>query len=194
MRRVNRKHLDVFVTHTLTQSRTLSWCCDNCSLTWAWQWPVWAFLSDRKHLHDHKSGKPACHGSEKKIKTKSTMISDDTQVRVQKEKWHTWLSALHHLWAGRTWRRSSWPIRRAPRRSSSPPPRCSFPAPYPGGTSITFASLCQNDLMHPTIFHAHQINYNVVINKHSELEKWHSISVRKFVSNFVSGLKTPRNV
>lgn len=80
-----------------------------------------------------KVGNQPVRDQRKRSTIKSTMTSSDTRVRVQTEKWHTWLSALRHLWAGKIWRRSSWPIPHAPRSSSCPPPRCSSLALYPGG-------------------------------------------------------------
>lgn len=50
----------------------------------------------------------------------------------------TWLSALRRLWAGRIGRRSSWPSQCAPWHSSSRPPQCSFPSPFPGAQSKRF--------------------------------------------------------
>lgn len=67
---------------------------NHCSLTWAWQWPVWASLSDHTRPRARKSGTPTYHGAEKmsvERKINGNLCLIWIQVRVKKI-WMTYLT------------------------------------------------------------------------------------------------------
>lgn len=153
----------------------------NCSLTWAWRWPVWASLSGHTHHRGHRSGKPTYCGVKGKRKSSGWIfLYPFTAISVQKSERPTWLSALRPLWAGGIGRRSSWPNRGVHLHSSSPPLQCSSLALYPAtqrkdnlaDTENTLAYCFIASVQSKKVLEVHLIIYFVHVWIHS-LTSWY---------------------